>query len=309
MYTSKIQNIPKHSTYSGIYLSRAMAGLEFAVYDVMGKRAGVPVVTLLGGDINKPVPIYGSSLTRSKNASQIAAEFVQLQQQYGLTAFKMRLGKAMGNNTDVYPNRTQDVIVQTRAALKPGTILMGDANGGYTDIEHAKPIAELMAQNDFKWFEEPFPWWQYDLHKQFYDMNIIDIALGENEYRMIDGFEYMIKNKVSRYCQPDVGYSGGISHMKSIIEMAEKVNCILDPHSPNPSLGEVYTLHFMGLNYSNIAKFMEFPVDNGIPTSYIFEPPLVLTKGALAIPNGPGWGVNLKQDVLDAKTHSVIWQL
>ena len=149
MYTNILLYIYK----TGIYLSRAMAGLEFAVYDVMGKRAGVPVVTLLGGNVSKPVPIYGSSLTRSKTAEQIAQEFVNLQNEYGLTAFKMRLAVAMGNNSDVYPNRTQDVITMTRAALKPGTILMGDANGGYTDIEHAQPIAELMAQNDFKWFE------------------------------------------------------------------------------------------------------------------------------------------------------------
>ena len=140
-------------------------------------------------------------------------------------------------------------------------------------------------------------------------MNIIDIALGENEYRMVDGWQYMINNKVSKYCQPDVGYSGGISHMLEIMSQAETVNCILDPHSPNPSLGEVYTLHFMGLNYSNIAEFMEFPCDNGIPTSYIFEPPLVLTDGALAIPNAPGWGVELKQDVLNAKTHSTVYKI
>ena len=184
-----------------------------------------------------------------------------------------------------------------------------------TDIEHAKPIAELMAQNDFKWFEEPFPWWLYDLHKELYDMNIVDIALGENEYRMVDGWQYMIYNKVSRYCQPDIGYSGGISHILEITKLAGNVGCIVDPHSPNPSFGDVYTLHSMGLNYSNIAEFMEYPVSfkNGkgqFPSSFIYEPGLVVSKdGTIAIPNGPGWGVELKQDIYNARTHSKIFKI
>ena len=242
----------------------------------------------------------------------------------------MRIGVAMGNNSDVYPNRTQDVIIQCRETLGNDVQLMADANGGYTDFETAKEIALLMKEYNYQWFEEPFPWWMYDLTKQLTDLDIINIALGENEYRMIDGWQYMINISATHYCQPDIGYAGGLTNVMKIIQWAQDRDmymhntkrcidgvrknsigsCIIDLHSPSPTLDVIYTMHFYSIamkNYDNFDKYMEFESDDGIPpkNGYIFEPAIEINKnGQLSLPKGSGWGVNLKQSVYDSKTAS-----
>ena len=77
-------------------------------------------------------------MTRSKNATEIANELLLLKQKYNIKAYKVKIAKVMGNNTDVYPNRSEDVIVQCRETLGNNVMLMADANGGYTNITLAK---------------------------------------------------------------------------------------------------------------------------------------------------------------------------
>ena len=131
---SDLTNLVWNTNYksTGIYLSRCIAGLEFALYDAMGKRANVPVVTLLGGDINKPIKIYAGNDQRQLNSDDAVQVFVDVQKEYNIKAFKTHTAQRMGNNTDVYPNRTQEVLIGMRQRLGPDAILMNDANGGYT---------------------------------------------------------------------------------------------------------------------------------------------------------------------------------
>ena len=63
---------------------------------------------------------------------------------------------------------------------------MADANGGYDNTTHAREIAQLLIDNNFTWFEEPFPFWNYDevaaLAKEVQPK--LGLALGEQEYRL-----------------------------------------------------------------------------------------------------------------------------
>ena len=78
---------------TGQFQSRALAGVSMAIYEVHAKRQNQSVGDYLGGDTTKPIPIYGSSVTRSKTAEQVGKEFQALIQDWGIHQFKFKIAQ------------------------------------------------------------------------------------------------------------------------------------------------------------------------------------------------------------------------
>jgi L-alanine-DL-glutamate epimerase-like enolase superfamily enzyme len=102
--------------FPGSYLRRAQAGLDTAVWDLRGKVAGKPVVTLLGGSPGR-VRAYASSMKRDITPEDEAARFVKLRDAFGFDAFKWRVGAEVGRDQDEWPGRTEAVIPIVSNAL------------------------------------------------------------------------------------------------------------------------------------------------------------------------------------------------
>ena len=99
----------KEHKFPGSYLRRAQAGLDTAVWDLRGKAAGKPVVSLLGGTPGR-LRAYASSMKRDITPEDEAARFVKLRDEKGFTAFKWRVGAECGRGRDEWPGRTEEVI-------------------------------------------------------------------------------------------------------------------------------------------------------------------------------------------------------
>ena len=84
--------------------------------------------------------------------------------QMPIQQFKIKVGQRMGNNTDVWPNRTEEVITIVRQMVDStgeNITLFADANGAYTEWKYVEPTAKLMEENNYLWLEEPTPWYLY----------------------------------------------------------------------------------------------------------------------------------------------------
>lgn len=179
---------------------------------------------------------------------------------------------------------------------------MADANGAYTTAEHALPTAKLLAENNFHFFEEPVVFWLYDEDEKLNSMGIIPVAAGEQEYRPFL-FKYAMRTKAVTFVQPDAGYSGGFSQMLDVARYAENVGGItVEPHSPQPGMNNIVTMHLLH-STTAAADVMEFNcVDNGAPSVDIFKNySFDLRNGSVAFPSGPGWGVELKDELWEAR--------
>jgi mandelate racemase len=84
-------------------VTMAIAAIDMACWDALGKAAGLPLVTLWGGEA-KPIPAYNSTGLGLMGAEATAAEAIELQE-FGFSAIKLRLG---------YPTLAEDLRV-TRA--------------------------------------------------------------------------------------------------------------------------------------------------------------------------------------------------
>lgn len=180
--------------------------------------------------------------------------------------------------------------------------LIVDANGGYSDAVHAKPVAALLAQmGGYEWFEEPVPFWEYDTTRQVKQFGLIPIAAGENEYRM-DVFERMLLRGTVDIVQPDFGYVGGFTNALKVAQIANGVGVRVDPHSPDKSMTEYFSLHLLGA-IPNPGPALEFGcVDPTDISKTVFVDPILVSQGKAQVPQGLGWGVQLLKSWLKRAT-------
>lgn len=307
----------KNYKRTGTVLARALAGVDTALYDLLGrseKRSVCSLVAdLLGGACRQRVPVYGSNGDRHKKPKDIVANAVNNRDEYGVKAFKFQIANRMGADVDIKPNRTEELIPLARQQLGPDITLMVDANGGFDNYSHASRISKLLIEHNYTWFEEPFPYWEYDLASNLLQEvrpQGLGIALGEQEYRL-DVWERNIH--AMQYAQPDVHYIGGFSRTLRVAKMSISANTTLVPHSPNPCMVDVFALTLMAAA-PNAYKYMEFdaintrhpPSGNQFFAEKVFE--LDKTDGTMAVPQGPGWGVTLRpgllSDAVNQTSHS-----
>ena len=134
--------------------------------------------------------VYGSNGNRDKTPSDIVALAVGNKAKFGITAFKFQIENRMGGGIDITPGRTEELIPMARAQLGPDVTLMVDANGGLNphNMSHAIAVAQFLVLHNYTWFEEPFPYWDYDASTELANKalrpNGMGLALGEQEYRM-----------------------------------------------------------------------------------------------------------------------------
>jgi len=315
-----VVNLTQHIVYNnykntGQILSRALAGLDTAAWDAIAKAENRSVCDAVALRMNPPracrteVDLYCTNITRYLSADAIVGLVSQLHTDYRINKFKYKIGLTMGQNGDVSVNKTEDEIPYIRAELAKkfgvGTIaLIVDANGGYTDPAHARHIAALLGDNGYEWFEEPVPFWDYAGTKAMKDLGLLKIAAGENEYR-IDMFERMLAEKTVDIVQPDFGYAGGFSNVLHVADVAAANGIVVDPHSPDKSMTEFFSLHLLGA-ISNAGPALEYGcVDPTDISKTVFKSPIAITRnGTVEIPTGLGWGV----EILDSWLNQAVAQ-
>jgi L-alanine-DL-glutamate epimerase-like enolase superfamily enzyme len=117
----------------------------------------------------------------------------------------------------------------------------------------------------------------------------------------------MIDGRVVDVVQPDVCYIGGVGRMLTVARWAQAAGLPVTPHSANQSLVTVFTLHVMGA-LANAGPYVEFSIEG--PDYYPWEQGLLRNPpqardGMVAIPDGPGWGVEIEPAWLEKAAHQV----
>jgi L-alanine-DL-glutamate epimerase-like enolase superfamily enzyme len=291
--------------FPGSYLMRALCGLDTALWDLRGKRAGKSVCELLGGK-PRPFPVYASSMKRGEiTPKEEAARFVRLRDEHGYTAFKFRIGKECGHDADEWPGRTDEIVPLIRRTLGPSARLLVDANSGYTP-KKAIEIGRFLEDHGICHFEEPCPYWEYHWTRQVTDALKLDVTGGEQDCDLAL-WRFAIEMRAVDVVQPDVCYLGGINRTLKVVEMAKAAGLPVTPHSANQSLVTVFTLHLMGA-IENAGPYVEFSIEG---TDYypwdsgLYEPALIARDGKVQIPDGPGWGVEINRDWLDKAAYQI----
>lgn len=288
--------------YPGSYLRRAMGGVDTAVWDMRGKRAGLPVVALLGGTPG-PIRAYASSMRRDITPEAEAARLARLADAQGFTAFKVRAGSEVGRDRDEWAGRTEAIIPAMRRAL-PDADLLIDANSCYTP-RRAIEVGRMLEDQGFCHYEEPCPYWELEQTKEVADALTIDVTGGEQDCQL-SVWRRMIDMRAVDIVQPDVMYLGGIGRTLRVCRMAEAAGLPVTPHSANLSLVTLFTMHLLRA-IPNAGRYLEYAIEGPeyYPWQYdlFVESPYAIENGHAVMSDAPGWGVEIAPDWLARSTY------
>jgi L-alanine-DL-glutamate epimerase-like enolase superfamily enzyme len=283
------------------FVCRALAGVDTAIWDLLGKREKKSVCELIGGT-PRPVPVYGSSMRRDIKPAAEAERLAKLRDEKGFPAFKVRVGKVTGHDQDQWPGRTEAIIPAVRKAVGDKVRLMADANSGYTP-KRAIAVGRLLERHNYYWFEEPCPYWELEWTAEVTKALDVRVAGGEQDNDLAQ-WRRMIRLSAVDIVQPDICYIGGLTRALRVVRTAagEGFDCV--PHSANVSLVTVFTLHLMAA-IPNAGPFVEFSIEPTPWTKGLYEPALEVRDGKVAVPAEPGWGVRVSPAWLEKATHQV----
>ena len=287
--------------YPGSYVCRALAGVDTALWDLRGRRAGVPVCELAGGAA-RPFAAYASSMRRDISPGDEAERLARLRDAHGFGAFKIRVGSECGHDRDEWPGRTEEVVPAVRRALGDDARLLVDANSCYTP-ERAVEVGRFLEQWGVVHFEEPCPYWELEWTAAVTAALGLDVTGGEQDCLMHQ-WRRMVDLRAVDVVQPDVCYVGGFTRALAVARMAAEAGLRCVPHSANLSLVTVFAQHLL-CAIPNAGPYLELSIEGPeyYPWQYdLFDPAPVVHDGRLPAPAGPGWGIEMNPRWLAAAT-------
>ncbi len=288
--------------FPGSYLCRALAGLDTALWDARAKSRDLSVAELIGGK-PRAIPVYGSSMRRDISPEAEADRLQRLTEVEGYQAFKIRVGMPFGHDRDQWPGRTEAVIALVRQRLGDQVALYADANSGFSP-RRAIEVGHLLEDYGYAHYEEPCPYPELEWTQEVSDALEIAVAGGEQDTSMTV-CRRMIGMRAVDIVQPDVCYVGGFSRALRVAKMAAEAGLACTPHAANRSLLSVFTLHLLAA-IDNGGAYMEHSIEPTAWTEPLFDPSwLAVHDGAVEVPPGPGWGVEVNPGWLDQAEYQV----
>jgi len=287
--------------FPGTYVCRALVGLDTALWDLRGKLAGQPVYQMLGG-VKRAVPAYGSSMRRDITPKEEAERLARLRDTKGFRAFKLHTG----HNTPlaITPQLVEmdEMLPAVRKAVGDEIGLLVDVNGCYT-AQEAIAQAGLLGDHRVCLFEEPCPNWELEWTAEVAAAYEIVVSGGEQDYDLKQ-WQRMVAMHCVDLAQPDVCYIGGLTRALKAARMAEAAGMACIPHSANVSMVTLFALHLMAA-IPNAGPWMEFSIEDSAWAKGIYSPVLEVVDGLVALPQGPGWGVEVNTEWLAGAVRQV----
>ena len=285
------------STYklAGQSMAMAASGIEIALWDIMGKALGQPIYKLLGGAYRKEIPMYASSMRRDITPVEEARRLAGLVEKHGFKAVKVRVGSTFGFDKDAWPGRSIELVKEVRAALGDEIEIIVDANSCYS-APRAIELGRALERYRIFHFEEPCPYWDLDSTAKVARALDTPVAGGEQDWDL-RRFKEMLQKEAVDIVQPDLIKAGGFSVCKKIAALAEAFGCVCTPHQTQP-FGTVANLHLVA-STPNCRYFQEYNIEpHPLRGSLFTEPVLDVKDGCLTVPEGPGLGVEINEEVL-----------
>jgi L-alanine-DL-glutamate epimerase-like enolase superfamily enzyme len=268
----------------------ALSGVDIALWDIRGKVEGKPVCELLGTPRRDRVRAYASRLMpeTEAEATDAVAELVEL----GFTAVKLGWGP-LGRD----PDHDVRLAAAAREAANGAEILIDAGHGYGADAATAIRVARELEELGVYWLEEPFLPDELDAYAELADAVEIRVAAGEQDATRW-GFRELIEHGHVDVAQPDVTRCGGITELVRIGELAHARGVETVPHAWKSGVIKAASLHVNAVLPD--ASFQEYCVaDTPINTELTVQRLPLEADGCVAVPTGPGLGIELDMDVVE----------
>jgi galactonate dehydratase len=234
----------------GPILTSAMSGIEQALWDIKGKRLGVPVYELLGGAVRDKMRVY--AWIGGDKPSEVA-QAAKMQVEAGYTAIKMNGTSEMDwidSNDKV--QEAVNRIASIRDAVGYG-IGIGIDFHGRVHKAMAKVLMKELELYKPLFIEEPVLPENNEALLELARHTSTPIATGERMYTRW-GFKQLLASGGADIIQPDLSHAGGIWEVRKIAAMAEAYDVAVAPHCP---LGPIALAASLQLDFCTPNAFIQ----------------------------------------------------
>jgi mandelate racemase len=254
----------------------AMSGLDVALWDVLARAAGLPLVRLVGGELH-PVPAYNSNALGLDPAEKLAEEALELLAE-GFHAIKLRLGRKMLWD-DVLATRA------VRARIPAEALLMTDFNQALT-VAEAVARGRALDREGVYWIEEPVRHDDYAGAARIAREMETPLQMGEN-FLGTRAMAAAIAAGAADYVMPDLARIGGVTGWLRAAALADAAGLEMSSH-----LYPEVSAHLLAVTPS--AHFLEY-VDWAVP---ILARPLQIADGQARPVEAAGVGLDWNEDAV-----------
>jgi D-galactarolactone cycloisomerase len=275
----------------------AMASVDIAIWDCLGRALDKPVHKLLGGSYRSEIQPYATGFYRVEGKSYPEEAIAEAKRHIarGFTAMKLKTG--FGVEEDIAYVRA------VREAIGPGPKLMVDANHAY-NVSAARRILKAIEPFGIHWFEEPISPEDIDGYRELKTLTSIYLAAGENEFTKI-GFREWVSKRAVDILQPDLCSAGGFTECRKISVLAQAWHMMLIPHVWGSGIGLAASLQFLAtlppapLALKPVEPMLEYDQSSHPFRQDLIFDAIAMRDGKVPVPTGPGIGVEINRDVIE----------
>lgn len=285
----------------GIIMS-AISGIDQALWDIKGKRFGVPVYDLLGGKCRDKIKVYSwIGGDRPSDTARMAFE----RKEAGFSAVKMNATEEL-QYLDSYEKI--DKVLERVSAIRE---TCGKNFGIAVDFHGRvhKPMAKVLAgkltEFDLMFIEEPVLCEQYEDFREIANSCSIPIATGERLFSRWD-FKKIFEQGAVDIIQPDLSHAGGITEVMKIAAMAEAYDVALAPHCPLGPIALSSCLQIDAVSYNAVIQEQSIGIHYNAANDvldYIKNKDIfIFRNGFVDIPKGKGLCLEIDENIVLEKS-------
>jgi len=280
----------------GPTLMTALGALDIALWDLEGKRLGVPVYRLLGGPYRETLPVYSSHWLAGATSPEQAQAGAEEAIRRGFRAFKWSPFEpdSLRDNEAHAIAHAAELMAAARAGAGPEAEIFVEC------AERLSPRTALLAAQALLpsrpgWFEEPIPFENTAAMAQLQRALPVPIATGE---RLLSRWEVrgLLEAGGCQVLQPDVMHAGGLTEVKRMAALADTYYIAVAPHNPGGPICNLAAMHLAAAipNFLILEEMEgERPLREAVCTA-----PVRYAAGHFELPTTPGLGTDLILEVL-----------
>jgi muconate cycloisomerase len=269
-------------------VEEAKAGIEMALWDVVGKALETPVYNLLGGKVRERVPL---SYSIPFGAPDEMADFAREKVKLGHRTVKVKVGSD-DSERDIAAVRA------VRKSVGPDVKVRVDGNMGWQTPKQAIRIIRAMEESNLELVEQPLP--AYDLDGMAEIRRNIGVPLMADEsIRNPRSAMQVIQRKAADIANVYVTEAGGLLNAAKIFAMCEAAGmpCMIGS-MPEFGIGTAAQIH-LGVAMTNLG-----PDSDACGVLYheqdLLKTPLRIENGFSYAPEGPGLGVEIDMAIFES---------
>ncbi len=282
----------------GRVLTAAMSAIDIALYDLLGKRLGVPVYQLLGGKQRDVVPSFATSMAKTTEG---LLKDIKLLVDEGWQCVRTYPGSF--DDKDVFDpwstlSKTAEELIAIRETFGKAICLGVDLHHRYT-VAEAASFCAMMPQGTLDFIEEPIRSETPEAYASLRRMTDIPFAVGEEFSSKWEAARFLDAG-MTQYMRLDISNIGGFTEAMKVAAMSERHYIDLMPHNPLGPVCTAASVHMSAAvaNFSWLETRQSPAEALGYHNDTLFPKQVKMVGPNYVVSDEPGLGIEVDEDEL-----------